>query len=49
MSPSKCGIILKTNLITIYIYIYIYNQTLEILYIMSKFVFKEYLTPDVMQ
>ena len=31
-----------------YIYIYIYNQILEILNIMSKLVFKEYLTPNVM-
>ena len=33
----------------IYIYIYIYTQILEILYIMSKLVFKEYLTSNIMQ
>ena len=33
----------------IYIHIYIHNQILEILYITSKLVFKEYLKPNVMQ
>ena len=35
--------------IYIYIYTYIHNQIPEILYITSKLVFKEYLTPNVMQ
>ena len=43
MSPSKCGNIWKQ------IDHCMYNQILEILNITFKLVFKEYLTPNVLQ